>query len=77
MSLLSKPSFLASALQGILIFVFLLMIIFYFSSFQKMNLYQISILILLLSISIGIHALSHLGLESTYHFYPLDFSKKK
>jgi hypothetical protein len=54
------PSALASAISGILILIALLL-------FFKKNKVKQQILLLLFSIAIGIHGISHLGLEIFYN----------
>jgi hypothetical protein len=86
---IQEPSFIASMIHGFLVLWILILIgihswseksrrKFYFrqrkQSFRHTwNTYQIIILLLLLSISIGIHGLSHLGLEMVYNFHPLSY----
>ncbi len=60
MSLLFKPSILSHILQSIiLLYIFILLLL------NEQNTNKLTIL-LLLSITIGIHGLSHLGLELFY-----------
>ncbi len=65
------PSFYAHVLNGF--FMLLAMIIAYrnFAEIKKLDSYKRIILTLLFSITVGIHGLSHLGLESVYNFNPL------
>jgi hypothetical protein len=60
---------LANAISGILIFIAILLL------FTK-NKGKQQQLILLFSIAIGIHGISHLGLESVYH-YPRYIQRNK
>ena len=63
------PSFYAHIINGlILLFAFVLLYINY-SKITKLEPYKIIILTLIFSISIGIHGLSHLGLEKVYNFH--------
>ena len=63
------PSFYAHIINGlILLFAFVLLYINY-SKITKLEPYNIIILTLIFSISIGIHGLSHLGLEKVYNFH--------
>jgi hypothetical protein len=55
------PSMFANAISGILIFIAILLL------FTK-NKGKQQKLILLFSIAIGIHGISHLGLEMIYHY---------
>ena len=53
-------------------FLFLAVILFVYSFFQvkKMNPYELITISLLASIAIGIHGISHLGLEKMYKYNP-------
>jgi hypothetical protein len=65
------PSLLASAISGILIFIAILLF------FTKKGKQQHTVhIILLFSIAIGIHGISHLGLEYIYH-YPRFIQKNR
>ena len=65
------PSFYAHVLNGV--FLFLAIVILYrnYSSLTKISVYSQLILTLLLSIAIGVHGMSHLGLETIYSYHPL------
>jgi hypothetical protein len=70
---LLPPSFYAHIINGVLLFIALIVI---FANYSKIKRYEgypgsTSILILLLSIAFGIHGISHLGLESVYGYNPL------
>ena len=69
---ITKPSYWASFMQGILFLVFLWIIIISWKEVSKMELYKIIVILLLLAIGIGIHSLSHLGLEYVYHWNVLE-----
>lgn len=76
MSLLSKPSFLAHIINGLfLLFVIILLVNKYGIGDHKLETIQQIYLLLLLSIAVGIHGLSHLGLEIFYKFNPLEYEK--
>ena len=60
------PSILAHVFNGI---VLLIAIILFFRYYTKMDNNKIVCATLLLSIAIGIHGLSHLGLEMHYIFF--------
>jgi len=65
------PSILAHILNGLLI---LLIVIFGAVNFKKLytlDTYHILILLLLFAILVGIHGISHRGLETTYGWSPL------
>lgn len=67
------PSVYAHILNGVLLFIALIII---FTNYSKLLKYEgnsckLVYLILLLSIAVGIHGISHLGLESIYGYNPL------
>ena len=62
------PSFYAHVFQGLLIFCALYITIL---RFPIMNRLQTIFLLLLFSITIGIHGISHMGLEEKYNYNPL------
>jgi hypothetical protein len=62
------PSFYAHIMQGFLIFCALYITII---QFPRMDRLQTIFLLLLFSITIGIHGISHMGLETKYNYNPL------
>lgn len=67
--LISKtPSFYAHVLNGLLI---LLSTILLAKHYRVLRPYEVIVVALLFSIGIGVHGLSHLGLETVYGFNPL------
>ncbi len=67
------PSFYAHALNGILL---LIATILFFKNYQKIMRLEPHIivgLVLLFSLVIGVHSISHLGLEAVYNYNPLYF----
>jgi hypothetical protein len=69
------PSFYAHSINGILLLIALIIMITNYSKISRLEAYpgRTLYLILLLSIAIGIHGISHLGLESVYGFNPLRY----
>lgn len=65
------PSIWAHVLNGILLFISIVIAVMYFSKLTKLEPYKKIGLFLLFSIAIGIHGLSHLGLEIIYGYNPL------
>ena len=65
------PSIYSHAISGLLIFIVFISIILNFTLLRNMDIYKRMIILLLLSISLGIHGLSHLGLEQVYNYNPL------
>lgn len=72
MSGLQPPSLYAHSLNGLLVFICISIIILNFTIFKNLDIYKRIIILLLLSIAIGIHGISHLGLEYVYNFNPLN-----
>jgi len=65
------PSVYAHIINGILL---LIAVIILFKNYKKISYlepYKIIMLLLIFSICIGVHGLSHLGLEKIYNFNPL------
>jgi hypothetical protein len=69
-NILLKPSLYAHVLNGLfLLFSFILLL--QYSNNKRENYYKILIIYLLFSIAIGIHGISHFGLEVIYNYNPL------
>ena len=67
------PSFYAHILNGVtLLFAFILLYKNY-SKILNLEPYKKIILMLCFSLAIGVHSLSHLGLEQNYGYNPLFF----
>lgn len=66
------PSVLAHMLNGFLLMLAFVTIFLYFSKLQTLDVYHIVILFLLSSVAIGVHGLSHLGLERSYNYNPMN-----
>jgi hypothetical protein len=64
----NKPSLYVHIISGCLVIVGILYLTF--SKFSPKDPYQIMILILLCSIAIGVHGISHMGLEALYGYNP-------
>ena len=67
----SNPSFYAHVLNGALLFIAIIILYINYSKFLQLEPYKLLCLTLLLSLSVGIHGLSHLGLEKGYGYNPL------
>lgn len=65
------PSFYAHVINGILLLVAFILLYKNYSSIKSMDKYRLILLVLLFSIATGVHSLSHLGLEKTYGYNPL------
>jgi hypothetical protein len=64
------PSIMAHTLNGGLLLAALAVIALNFNSLSRLPPLQLVTLILILSIAVGVHALSHVGVESTYGYNP-------
>jgi uncharacterized membrane protein len=70
------PSLYAHVINGILLLVAFILLLQNYSSIKSMDKYKLIILVLLLSIATGVHGLSHLGLEKTYGYNPLQLTNR-
>ena len=61
-----NPSVYAHILNGLLILVSVIVIYKNYGKIIKLDYYKFLILILLISLVVGVHGLSHLGLEYIY-----------
>ena len=70
------PSFYSHILNSL--FMVIAMVILYrnYDTISIRTPYQLVTLALLISIAIGIHGISHLGLEKVYDFYPIRIDYK-
>jgi hypothetical protein len=64
------PSMMAHALNGLLMFAAVVIAYMNFRVLYKLDPYKKVMILLVFSVAIGIHALSHLGLESIYGLNP-------
>jgi hypothetical protein len=71
------PSILAHFLNGFFLFLSIILFLFHFLKIKKMEPYKIILLTVLFSIAIGVHSLSHLGLEIYYGYNPLELFFEK
>ncbi len=72
---MTYPSFYAHVLNGILLFIAMILLYTNYSKIIQLEPYKLLCLILLLSLSVGIHGLSHLGLEKEYGYNPLAMNR--
>ena len=70
--LLVKPSIYAHVLNAVLLLVAVVILITNYSQITKLGAYEKITLSLLFSGVVGIHGLSHLGLEGVYGYNPLN-----
>ncbi len=66
------PSIMAHVLNGILLFTAIIYIFANIHKIRTLDVYRIVVIIILLSIGIGVHGMSHLGLEKEYNYVPFD-----
>ena len=67
-----SPSLYSHIINGLLLFVAFIIIYTNYSRIMSLGPYKQVIITLLLSICIGVHGLSHLGLEKGYGYNPLN-----
>ena len=65
------PSVYAHIFNGLFLFIAFYLFFVYFYVIKKIDPHKLIGLILLFSIAIGIHGLSHLGLERIYGYNPI------
>jgi len=69
--LFTIPSIRAHTLNGGLLLLGGLLIALDFSFIRRLPALQLITLVLILSIAVGVHGLSHIGVESAYGYNPL------
>ena len=65
------PSFYAHIINGLLMLFAAILLYKNYSKISHLEPYKKLILTLLFSIGVGVHGLSHLGLEKVYNFNPM------
>jgi hypothetical protein len=70
-----SPSLYAHIINAILLLTAVILLFSNYSKIKNIEPYKKIMLILLFSIVIGIHGLSHLGLESVYGYNPMILEK--
>jgi len=70
------PSLYAHVINGILLLVAFILLLQNYSYIKSMDKYRLILLVLLFSIATGVHGLSHLGLEKTYGYNPLQLTNR-
>lgn len=69
------PSFYAHIMNGLLILISFIILYKNYSKIKVLEPYKLIVLTLVFSIAIGIHGLSHLGLEKNYNYNPMKLIK--
>lgn len=62
------PSFYAHILNGILTAFAVLLVLVNMNEIKKMGTFNMLVIVILLAIAVGLHGLSHQGLERDYKF---------
>ena len=65
------PSVMAHTLNGGLLMIALVLAVINYRVIRRLPLLQMITLLLILSIAVGVHGLSHSGLETAYGYNPL------
>ena len=65
------PSFYGHALNGILLVTSLIIILLNLDKIKQLEIYKQTMLLLMFTLVVGVHSLSHLGLEQVYGYNPL------
>ena len=65
------PSFYANIINGILMLIAIILLYRNYSAVKRLEPYKQIMLVLLFSMAIGIHGLTHLGLETVYGYNPM------
>ena len=71
------PSVYAHILNAIFLLISAIVLYKNYSTIKRVDSYKLLTLTLLMSIAIGVHGLSHLGLESVYGYNPLNIYYNK
>ena len=66
------PSVMAHALNGVLMFAAVVVAYMNFRVLYKLDPYKKVMILLVFSVAVGVHALSHLGLETVYGLNPFN-----
>ena len=65
------PSFYAHVINGLLMLMAFILLYKNYSKISNLEPYKLVVLTLIFSICVGVHGLSHLGLESIYNYNPI------
>jgi hypothetical protein len=69
------PSFYSHVLNMLLLLVAVFIFIKNYSNIMKLEPYKKIVIALLFSITLGMHGISHFGLETNYNYNPLSLFK--
>jgi hypothetical protein len=73
--LYETPSIYAHTLNGALLLVAAYLTFLHFSSVKRLDPFRLIVLTLALSVAVGVHGLSHLGLENLYSYNPIHLAR--
>jgi hypothetical protein len=65
------PSFYAHVLNALLMLAAIIVVALNWKKIRSLDAYALTKLFLMASIAVGVHGLSHQGLERTYNYNPL------
>ena len=65
------PSYYAHIINGLLLLFAVIIVVKNYSKIAVLEPYKLTILVLGFSLAVGIHGLSHLGLETSYKYNPM------
>lgn len=65
------PSFYAHILNAVFLLIAAVLLYKNFPVIKRLDPFKLITLILLISVAVGVHGITHLGLESVYDFNPL------
>jgi len=68
---MKPPSLYAHAFNGILLLTAFIIIIINIKYLKQLDIYKQIMLLLIFTLVVGVHGLSHLGLEQAYQYNPL------
>jgi len=74
--LYDNPSFYAHIINGLLLLTAFVVLSRNYKTLRDAEPYKLVMLILVLSLAIGLHGLSHMGLEKIYNYNPIEDIKR-
>lgn len=66
-----NPSFYAHVINGVLMLTAFIILCKNYSKIREVEPYKQIVITLLFSLTVGVHGLSHMGLERIYHYNPI------
>ena len=70
------PSFYAHIINGLLLLLALIILCKNYAKISSVEPYKLVVFILIFSLAVGVHGISHLGLEKIYHYNPISMLYK-